>query len=203
MKYTFEEEDGTLSEIEYIQNVISEKEQNDLKYWLNSMDDFKSGSTHFGRIPREQKWYGPKYFNPTWKEKFDRWMPCEYDEVLLELQERVGRIMGTSCNSCLINKYISGSSSIKLHKDDLNSFGETPIIMNISLGSSRNIRFVRTKPNSMKWDKENKMDFQITLDSGSLLIMKGSTQKYFVHGIPKTKEHVGTRYSLTFRDYIL
>ena len=130
-------------------------------------------------------------------------MPCEYDEVLLELQERVGRIMGTSCNSCLINKYISGSSSIKLHKDDLNSFGETPIIMNISLGSSRNIRFVRTKPNSMKWDKENKMDFQITLDSGSLLIMKGSTQKYFVHGIPKTKEHVGTRYSLTFRDYIL
>ena len=31
------------------------------------------------------------------------------------------------------------------------SSGATRSIMNISLGSSRNIRFIKTKPNSRKW----------------------------------------------------
>ena len=32
--------------------------------------------------------------------------------------------------------------------------------------------------------------------------MAGDTQKYYLHEIPKSKEEKGSRYSLTFRDYL-
>ena len=56
----------------------------------------------------------------------------------------------------------------------------------------------------MRRDKEKKMlNRKITLESGSMLIMSGTTQKYYSHEIPKTDEKKNIRYSLTFREYIL
>ena len=40
------------------------------------------------------------------------------------------------------------------------------------------------------------------LENGSLLLMKGKTQKYWEHEIPKTKKNVSGRINLTFR-YII
>ena len=39
----------------------------------------------------------------------------------------------------------------------------------------------------------------IKLENGILLLMKGKTQKYWEHEIPKTKKKVSGRINLTFR----
>ena len=112
-------------------------------------------------------------------------------------------------NSCLINKYRNSNDSIKPHRDNLLSFGAEPIIGILSIGCHRDILFYRVKydknnPRKMRRDKEKKeLNRKITLESGSLLIMSGTTQKYYSHEIPKTEEKKNTRYSLTFREYLL
>ena len=41
--------------------------------------------------------------------------------------------------------------------------------------------------------------FKITLEHGSYLLMKGNTQRNWLHRIPKSKRPLGERISLTFR----
>ena len=59
-------------------------------------------------------------------------------------------------------------------------------------GSNREIIFRRTK------DQKNKNTFK--LESGSLFIMGGCSQKYYTHEIPRSDSD-DVRYSLTFRQF--
>ena len=114
-------------------------------------------------------------------------------------------------NSCLINKYRDTKDSIRHHRDTPTSFGEYPTICGLSVGAERTIEFRRvlydvTNPSKLKEDHDNSKDnFSITLESGSLLIMAGSSQKYFSHAVPPKPNpiHEGTRYSMTFREYLV
>ena len=174
----------------YIENIIDDKE---IFKYLDNMDDFEGGEAY---TPRLQKWYQKdnEYFSKKWKNQtYPRWTSKDYDEYLLDLQYKiqliVNKYVSTTFNSCLINKYRDGNDVIKPHRDAIESFGEYPVIANLSIGSERIIRF------------ENKDNtFAIKLKSGSLLIMSGSSQKYFKHSIPKSDSE-GVRYSLTFRNY--
>ena len=53
------------------------------------------------------------------------------------------------------------------------------------------------KHNTNKND-DSKID--VTLDHGSMLVMKGSTQHFWKHCIPKTKKIIKPRLNLTFRN---
>ena len=212
-------EDNKLSYVGYIKDFISVPKQQEIFEWLENMNDFKSGMTTFGKeIPRLQKWYQSdnKYFAKEWKVKYNRWESHKYDDYLLDLQRNVNKYFNKelnypnfNINSCLINKYRNGYDSIKPHRDNLLSFGPEPIIGILSIGCPRDILFYRVKydknnPRKMRRDKEKKMlNRKITLESGSMLIMSGTTQKYYSHEIPKTDEKKNIRYSLTFREYIL
>ena len=85
------------------------------------------------------------------------------------------------CNSVLVNYYRDGKDSMGWHSDDEKELGINPIIASISLGSSRKFKM---KHNTNKND-DSKID--VTLDHGSLLVMKGATQHFWKHCIPKTK----------------
>jgi alkylated DNA repair dioxygenase AlkB len=174
----------------YIENVIDD---NKILKYLEKMDDFEGAEKY---TPRLQKWYQKDklYFSSLWKKRYKRWVSKEYDEYLLGIQDNIEKITNTyvsvKFNSCLINKYRDGSDIIKPHRDAIESFGEYPVISNLSIGSERTIKF------------ENKdTSFDILLKSGSLLIMSGSSQKHFKHSIPESN-NCDIRYSLTFRDYI-
>ena len=43
------------------------------------------------------------------------------------------------------------------------------------------------------------LPFNINLQAGNLLLMKGETQHYWLHQIPKTSKPTGERICLTFR----
>tara|TARA_B110000208_G_C11798788_1_gene440899 strand:+ start:4036 stop:4686 length:651 start_codon:yes stop_codon:yes gene_type:complete len=210
----FKHENDKDSIIIYINNIYNNIEQTELLSYLNNMDDFEEGHNQFGKVPRLQKWYQIDgcYFSKTWKcQDHKRWISKEYDNTLLKIQNNIQKIVNMQTNikfnSCLINKYRDGNDSINHHRDTHTSFGNYPIIAGLSLGDERILEFKRILYNeqnnrSMKEDKINSNDnFSINLESGSLLIMMGSTQKYFSHGIPVNKNS-NLRYSLTFRNYI-
>ena len=94
-------------------------------------------------------------------------------------------------NVCLANLYRDGKDSMGWHADDEKELGENPVIASISLGEER-IFQLKHKKNTMARHK-------IRLQHGSLLIMKGTTQQFWKHQLPKTSKSVSPRINLTFR----
>ena len=203
-----------------IEDFLTKKEQFKLLYHFNAMDDFQPCINFKGKSNRSQKWYQEerKYFCSTWKHHYNRWESFEYDDVISKIQRKVqakanvlrlptpnGRV---DFNSCLVNKYTSGSDYICSHRDSKDSFGEYPVIVGVSVGATRKIKFKKVlynpdNPKSVKTDKIDPVRFSFELKSGSMFIMAGASQKYFVHEIPKTDDtKPAVRYSLTFRQYI-
>ena len=112
-------------------------------------------------------------------------------EPLKKLLEQVNDDLGTKFNSWLINKYECGDDYIGPHSDDEKELS-CNMVACISLGSSRIFRCIAK-------DKSLKKDIQTS--NGQLLLMCGDFQKEFTHQIPKTKTLVGTRISLTARQF--
>jgi alkylated DNA repair dioxygenase AlkB len=78
------------------------------------------------------------------------------------------------------------------HSDDEPELGPQPTIASVSFGERRN--FV-LKHKTHKYIKP----VCLPLDSGSLLLMRGDTQRYWKHGIAKETRPCGPRVNLTFR----
>lgn len=95
-------------------------------------------------------------------------------------------------NHVLINRYRDGADSIGLHADDEPELGRDPIVATLSLGATR--RFV-LKPRRARLGPSRSLD----VDHGSLLVMGGTCQRHYVHGVPRQSGAVGERISLTFR----
>lgn len=212
--YLNKEENGEYAYIGILHNFINETSLE----FIDDINDFKGGTTSFGDIPRLQKWYQEdgRYFSKTWKDQeLERWTSNIYESKLLELQEYVKEqievldiykyngINKPTINSCLLNKYRTGTDSIRPHRDNQTTFGDNPSVIGISYGDEREIVFNRIhydplRMNSIKSDKTNSQEIRLNLPSGSMFIMAGAIQKYFSHEIPKT-DSTKTRYSMTFR----
>ena len=213
---------GEKSLFYYQNNFLTSEEYSSLSSWLTTKE-FLSGNCVSGKqIPRQQLWFQENgdYFCKKWMFKYDRWTSNPYEEELTKIQNKVieftksinsnilddSRIQIPQINSCLINKYRTGSDSIKPHRDTSDSFGIYPTIIGLSIGSERNmlIKKINYDPenvNSLKHDSDTALNLDITLQDNSLFVMAGASQKYFTHEIPKS-ELDDIRYSLTFREYI-
>lgn len=113
-----------------------------------------------------------------------------FDEVLLQLKQRIEQIANAEFNAVLINYYRDGNDSNGWHADDEKELGKNPIIASLSLGTTRRFDF---KHNTLL-EKH-----QLELTSGSLLIMSGEMQHFWKHQIAKTKRVQSGRINLTFR----
>ena len=67
------------------------------------------------------------------------------------------------------------------------------MIASVSLGAERKFKLRHKKY------KENKLQHEVFLQNGSLLLMSGSTQHHWLHEIPRTAKPIGPRINLTFR----
>ena len=95
-------------------------------------------------------------------------------------------------NHVLVNRYRDGADSIGLHADDEPELGPAPTVATVSLGATR--RFV-LKPRRARAGAPRAFD----LHHGSLLVMGGTCQRHYVHGVPRQPAVAGERISLTFR----
>jgi hypothetical protein len=189
----------------YIDDFLNKEEQEILFNYLENTKDFVPTPKFNTGISRLQKWYqtDKKYFCPQWKMRYDHWQSFEIDYSINTIINKVQNYVNDNfrdisipkINSCLINKYPTGEHFISPHRDSELSFGEYPTIIGVSIGQSRTIKFDRV-------DKDKDKNFTFDLNSGSLFIMAGSSQKHFLHSIEKTDCN-NVRYSMTFREFIL
>lgn len=117
--------------------------------------------------------------------------PLKFTEDLQTLHQKIAKITGFTFTHCLANLYRDGNDSMGWHADDEKELGRNPIIASISLGAVRNFH--------LKHKIEPAMRHAFALEHGSLLIMKGSTQEFWKHQLPKTKKVITPRINLTFR----
>ena len=222
---TFKEPTGEISCIGYFENFLDPQEVADIQKHLEAMDDWRGDTPDYGHIaPRMQKWYHQemKPFASTWHKQYPRWQPFQYSKYWQTIQElvvsRYNRTVAPllpqhitvdatpDINSILMNYYRGGTDSIKKHRDSQPEFGENPTVIGISIGSTRTLRFERIlweadSLASIRPDMERQhQNRDYVLHSGSLIVMAGTTQKYFCHSIPKDST-VHDRYSLTFRKH--
>jgi len=95
-------------------------------------------------------------------------------------------------NHVLANRYRDGSDSIGLHADDEPELGLDPVVATLSFGATRT--FV-LKPRRASLGSRRSLD----VEHGSLLVMGGTCQRHYVHGVPRQSGSSGERISLTFR----
>jgi alkylated DNA repair dioxygenase AlkB len=78
------------------------------------------------------------------------------------------------------------------HRDREPELGENPTIASISLGGIRRFVLHHSQQN-------NTTRLEVRPEHGSLLLMRGATQYFWRHCVPKTRKVVGPRVNLTFR----
>lgn len=117
--------------------------------------------------------------------------PHFWTSPLQKIKSLVESVCETNFTTVLLNYYRDGNDGNGWHADNEKELGMNPIIVSLSLGAERNFQL---KHNSDASQKKN-----IILENGSLLLMKGTTQHFWKHQVPKTAKPVGSRINLTFR----
>lgn len=121
--------------------------------------------------------------------------PGAWTPVLLKIRNDIIAATGHRFNSVLLNLYRDQRDSMGWHSDDEAELGQNPVIASLSLGATRSFKLKhKTRP--------EQKTLHLDLPHGSLLLMSGSTQHHWQHGISKQTRAIGARINLTFRQII-
>lgn len=147
--------------------------------------------TVYGRrlpAPRLSAWYG----DPGARYRYSGLclQPLPWIPILLWIKATVQALVDIDFNSALLNFYRDGQDSVGWHSDAEPELGRNPVIASVSLGAARRFLFQHKKLSHR---------IALTLEPGSVLLMRGTTQHFWRHQLPKTQQQVGPRINLTFR----
>ncbi|TDE27999.1 alpha-ketoglutarate-dependent dioxygenase AlkB [Flavobacterium ranwuense] len=117
--------------------------------------------------------------------------PHPWNLLLQKLKTEIENVSDANFTTVLLNYYRDGKDSNGWHADNEKELGINPIIASVSFGAERTFQLKH------KLYKDQKKS--IVLEHGSLLLMKGTTQHYWKHQIPKTAKPIGPRINGTFR----
>ncbi|MEY4462958.1 MAG: hypothetical protein RLY98_1499 [Bacteroidota bacterium] len=171
-----------------------DKEQSDLIYTelLQDIAWQQDNITIFGKThpqPRLTALYGNE--GKPYSYSNIKMQPHPWNSLLQKIKYYIEETTGWQFTTVLLNQYRDGKDSNGWHADNEKELGVNPIIASLSFGSER---VFQLKHNTIADAKKS-----IVLEHGSLLLMKGSTQHFWKHQIPKTAKPIGTRINLTFR----
>jgi alkylated DNA repair dioxygenase AlkB len=117
--------------------------------------------------------------------------PHSWSPLIMFIKNEIETVCNQNFTTVLLNYYRNGNDSMGWHADDEKELGRNPIIASVSFGAER---VFQMKHNTIPNLKQN-----IILEHGSLLLVKGTTQHFWKHQIPKTSKPIAGRINLTFR----
>ena len=188
--------------------IIFDLQDADLEYYPNFFDINKSNEL-FQKLKTEVPWqqddikvYGKVYAQPRLTALYGNegkpygysnivMQPHNWSPLIMHIKNEIENVCPENFTTVLLNNYRDGRDSNGWHSDNEKELGRNPIIASVSFGSER---VFQMKHNTIKELKQN-----IILEHGSLLIMKGTTQHFWKHQIPKTAKPISERINLTFR----
>jgi len=134
-------------------------------------------------------WYGDRDYTYVYSGTERRALP--WTEELLGLKARVEAALGERFNSCLLNLYHDGSEGMGWHSDAESTLVEDAAIASLSLGAERKF--------ALRHKRRREEKVSVVLEHGSLLAMRGETQRHWSHALPKSTRITEARINLTFR----
>lgn len=181
------------AEVSYFSSFLNQQEAKELfEHSIKNTPWQQDEITLFGKThlqPRLTAFYGSgnlSYSYSNIKMTAHSWTP-----ILLALKNAVEKIAESTFNCLLINYYRDGKDSMGWHANDEKELGTNPTIASVTLGGER---FFHLKHHTFPEHK-----CKLKLENGSLLLMKGNTQHFYKHQIPKTRKHTSARINFTFR----
>jgi alkylated DNA repair dioxygenase AlkB len=143
--------------------------------------------------PRLICWCGDS--GASYKYSGVRLEPQPWTDALLGVRNSIERLSGATFNSVLLNLYRDQNDHMGWHSDDEPDLGEQPVIASLSLGETREFL--------MRHKARKDLKVKLPLTSGSLLVMRGATQRNWEHAIRKETARLGQRINLTFRRVLI
>jgi alkylated DNA repair dioxygenase AlkB len=181
--------------VHYHGKLFTETEANHyLDSLLNTIEWRNDEAMMFGKkitTKRKVAWYGDKPFEYTYSNITKYALP--WTAALLQLKSTVERETGETFNSCLLNLYHNGAEGMAWHSDGEPDLKKDGAIGSMSFGAERTFAFKH---------KQTNIKVEMLLAHGSLLLMKGVTQRFWLHRLPPTKRITKPRVNLTFRTIV-
>lgn len=182
----------TNGEYVYMPNFFDRQTSNEyLSAFIKNINWKQEEMNMYGKqvmFPRLTSWYGdsdkPYTFSGITLN------PHPWNKELLEIKDKIEPKCEVKFNSVLLNLYRDGNDSISWHTDAEKELGKNPLIASVNFGAERKFQLKH---------RDNGEKVNLILQHGSLLIMKGEIQHYWLHQVPKTKEVLKERVNLTFR----
>ena len=140
---------------------------------------------------RKVAWYGEKPFEYTYSNTTK--YALAWTKELLELKLLIEKETGEIFNSCLLNLYHNGEEGMAWHSDGETDLKKNGAIGSLSFGAERKFAFKHKQTNEK---------VELTLEHGSLVVMKDTTQTHWLHRLPPTKKVTTPRINLTFRTIV-
>ncbi|MBA3987429.1 MAG: alpha-ketoglutarate-dependent dioxygenase AlkB [Flavobacteriales bacterium] len=165
-----------------------------LEALLNTIDWKNDEAVIFGKLiltKRKVAWYGDEEFSYIYSKRTKTALP--WTKELLQIKSVVESETDETFNSCLLNLYHSGEEGMAWHSDGEKDLKKNGAIASVSFGAPRKFAFKH---------KQTKETVSLILEHGSLLVMKGTTQKHWLHRLPPTKTTLQPRVNLTFRTIV-
>lgn len=138
--------------------------------------------------PRLLAWYGDDGI--CYRYSGDTLIAKPWTQALKQLKARCEKLTQRRFNSVLLNLYRDGQDAMGWHADNEPELGPEPVIASVSLGCAR------------RFDLKHRVHghrHNVVLPHGSLLVMAGPTQQYWVHQIARSAKIRSPRINLTFR----
>lgn len=188
--------------------ILFDLQDAEIRYYPNFFDRNESDII-FDKLANEIPWqqddirvYGKNYPQPRLTALYGNngksysysnitMQPHPWNPLLQKIKTKVENVSVANFTTVLLNQYRDGKDSNGWHADNEKELGINPIIASVSFGTER---IFQLKHNTIPNLKQN-----ILLEHGSLLLMKGTTQHFWKHQIPKTSKKIGSRINLTFR----
>lgn len=139
--------------------------------------------------PRYTAWYGDS--GTTYSYSGIKMEPQPWNEGLAFIRDKVSAVAGIKFNSVLLNWYRDGDDHMGWHADDEKELGINPVICSVNFGATRRFQFRRIDDHAGK--------FELSLSHETVLIMRGETQHFWQHAVPKQRAVKQSRFNLTFR----
>lgn len=170
--------------------------------WVDTLPQWLSGAdTLFDRLAEHVPWYAERrrmYDNVVdvprllcFYEESDTLPDPALDEARAMLTEHYASELGEPFRTAGLCYYRDGSDSVAWHGDTIGRGAtEDTIVAILAVGAARTLQL---RP------RGGGTSHRYVLGRGDLLVMGGSCQRSWEHGIPKTAKPVGPRISIQFR----
>ncbi|MBV9439482.1 MAG: alpha-ketoglutarate-dependent dioxygenase AlkB [Candidatus Eremiobacteraeota bacterium] len=123
-------------------------------------------------------------------------MPQPWTPVLDEVRRRVEAHTRTWYDYCFLNRYRDGRDAVAWHGDHDGERDARLIVASLSLGATRTFQLRPKKGSGVR-----SAPVPVEVAHGDLVVMRGDTQLYWEHRVPRDARVADVRLNVTFRQH--